>query len=122
MRQPKVHTTGEHAMSMIVRIFSEHASAEAARQAVLDAGLSPDCVALSFQGDEAGALCGNFLSGDYEPGGEIAETYERKFRHVVIGGKFVLTVEAAPEQVGVAEAVLAAAGGSAVDDLSSPPR
>lgn len=109
-------------MSMIVRIFSEHASAEAARQAVLDAGLSPDCIALSFQGDEAGALCGNFLSGDYEPGGEIAETYERKFRNVVIGGKFVLTVEASPEQVGVAEAVLAAAGRSAVDDLSPPPK
>ncbi|AYA48254.1 hypothetical protein [Ralstonia pseudosolanacearum] len=109
-------------MSMIVRIFSEHASVEAARQAVLDAGLSPDCIALSFQGDEAGALCGNFLSGDYEPGGEIAETYERKFRNVVIGGKFVLTVEASPEQVGVAEAVLAAAGGSVVDDLSPPPK
>lgn len=51
-------------MPTIVRIFTDHAAAEAARQAVLNTGLALDRVALSHQGDEAGALCGNFLCGD----------------------------------------------------------
>ena len=104
-------------MPTIVRIFTDHAAAEAARQAVLNAGLTLERVALSHQGDEAGALCGNFLCGDYEPGGENAETYERKFQNVVIGGRFLLTIDAAPTEVDAAEAALLRAGGHAVDDL-----
>jgi hypothetical protein len=112
-------------MTMLVRVYTDHAAAEAARQAVLNTGLRADCVALSFQGDEAGALRGNFLSGDYEPRGAWAETYESKFQNVELGGRVVLTVEARPEQVGPAEAVLSASGGNAVDDLCPggvPPR
>ncbi|CAJ0717578.1 hypothetical protein LMG6871_02170 [Ralstonia edaphis] len=104
-------------MPTIVRIFTDHAAAEAARQAVLNTGLTLERVALSHQGDEAGALCGNFLCGDYEPGGENAETYERKFQNVVIGGRFLLTIEAEPSEVDAAEAALHSTGGRAVDDL-----
>ena len=107
-------------MPTIVRIFTDHAAAEAARQAVLNTGLTLERVALSHQGDEAGALCGNFLCGDYEPGGG-AQTYERKFQNVVIGGRFLLTIDAEPAQVDAAEAALQAAGGHAVDDLGPKP-
>ncbi|GCB02388.1 hypothetical protein [Ralstonia sp. SET104] len=108
-------------MPTIVRIFTDHAAAEAARQAVLNTGLTLERVALSHQGDEAGALCGNFLCGDYEPGGENAETYERKFQNVVIGGRFLLTIDAEPAQVDATEAALQPAGGHAVDDLGPTP-
>ncbi|TXD56104.1 hypothetical protein FUT88_20075 [Ralstonia sp. TCR112] len=84
---------------------------------MLNTGLTLERVALSHQGDEAGALCGNFLCGDYEPGGENAETYERKFQNVVIGGRFLLTIEAEPSEVDAAEAALHSTGGRAVDDL-----
>ncbi|MET3445787.1 hypothetical protein [Ralstonia sp. 1138] len=104
-------------MPTIVRIFTDHAAAEAARQAVLNTGLTLERVALSHQGDEAGALCGNFLCGDYEPGGENAETYERKFQNVVIGGRFLLTIDAEPSEVDAAEAALHSTGGRSVDDL-----
>ncbi|CAJ0736921.1 hypothetical protein [Ralstonia mannitolilytica] len=104
-------------MPTIVRIFTDSAAAEAARLAVLSTGLARERVALSHQADEAGALCGNFLCGDYEPGGEIAETYERKFQNVVIGGRFLLTIDAEPSEVDAAEAALHSAGGRAVDDL-----
>ncbi|MDY7509805.1 hypothetical protein [Ralstonia wenshanensis] len=104
-------------MPTIVRIFTDHVAAEAAREAVLNTGLTLGRVSLSHQGDEAGALCGNFLCGDYEPGGENAETYERKFQNVVIGGRFLLTIDADPTQVDAAEAALQPAGGHAVDDL-----
>ena len=108
-------------MPTIVRIFTDHAAAEAARQAVLNTGLALERVALSHQADEAGAVCGNFLCGDYEPGGEIAETYERKFRNVVIGGRFLLTIDAEPGQVDTAEAALQPTGGHAIDDLGPKP-
>ncbi len=104
-------------MPTIVRIFIDHTDAEAARQTVLRSGMARDCVALSYQGDEAGAVCGNFVSGDHEPRGEIAETYETKFQPVVLGGRYVLTIEAAPAQVDSTEAMLASAGGAAIDDL-----
>lgn len=106
-------------MPTIVRIFIDHADAETARQTVLRSGLALDCVALSYQGDEAGAVCGNFVSGDHQPRGEMAETYERKFRNVVLGGRYILTVEADPSQVASTEAMLASAGGAAIDDLCS---
>jgi len=105
----------------IVRTFTDYAAAEAARQAVLDTGLTLERVALSHQADEAGAVCGNFVCGDYEPGGEIAETYERKFQNVVIGGRFLLTIDAEPAQVDAAEAALQASGGHAVDELGPKP-
>ena len=108
-------------MPTIVRIFTDHAAAEAARQAVLNAGLTLERVALSHQADEAGALRGNFLCGDHQPDGENAETYERKFQNVVIGGRFLLTVDADPAQVDAAESALQSAGGHAVDDLGPKP-
>lgn len=104
-------------MPTIVRVFIDHADAEAARQTMLRSGLAVDCVALSYQGDEAGAVCGNFVSGDYAPGGEMAETYESKFQNVVLGGRYVLTVEAEGAQVASTEAMLASSGGAAIDDL-----
>ena len=104
-------------MSTIVRIFIDHADAEAARQTVLRSGLTLDCVALSYQGDEAGAVRGNFVSGDHQPRGEMAETYESKFQNVVLGGRYVLIVEADPTEAAATEVILAKAGGAAIDDL-----
>lgn len=104
-------------MSTIVRISIDHADAEAARQTVLRSGLTLDCVALSCQGDEAGAVHGNFVSGDHQPRGEMAETYESKFQNVVLGGRYVLIVEADPTEAAATEVILAKAGGAAIDDL-----
>lgn len=104
-------------MPTIVRIFTDHAAAEAARQAVLSTGLTLERIVLSHQADEAGAVCGNFLCGDHQPDGAIAETYERKFQNVVIGGRFLLTIDAEPAEVDATEAALRPAGGQAVDDL-----
>ena len=104
-------------MPTIVRIFIDHADAEAARQTVLRSGLARDCVALSYQGDEAGAVCGNFVSGDHEPRGEQAETYESKFQNVVLGGRYILTVEADPAAMASTEALLISVGGVAIDDM-----
>lgn len=100
-----------------VRIFTDHTAAEAARQAVLNTSLAREHVTLSHQGDEAGALCGSFLYGDCEPDGESVEIYERKFRNVVIGGRFALTFNVEPVQMDIAKAALQPTGGYAVGNL-----
>jgi hypothetical protein len=109
-------------MPTIVRVFADQAAAEAARERVVGTGVPRDCVALSFQGDEAGAVGGNFLTGNDAPRGNASpEEYDWKYGQIQHASKYILTIDATPEQVPDAEAALAELSGKAVDELRSTP-
>jgi hypothetical protein len=97
----------------IVRLFERTADAEAARNALLEAGFSPDDVQLGSLMDEAGPVEGNFYVGNADietpgqkAGGNDAGSYRRNFDKVEWRGHYVLTVEAGEEQRAQAAAVL----------------
>ena len=79
-------------MQTLMKTYKTLAEAEAARNALLSAGVPAPSVQLEAQGDEAGAVAGNFVNGDFEPHGETG-TYENKFQNVEMGGVFILTVD-----------------------------
>jgi len=79
-------------MPTLMQTYKTLSEAEAARNALLSAGVPPTSVQLEAQGDEAGAMAGNFVNGDFEPDGDTG-TYENKFQNVEMGGVFILTVD-----------------------------
>ena len=79
-------------MHALVKTYKSLADAEAARDALLSAGVPAPSVQLEAQGDEAGAVAGNFVNGDFEPGNATG-SYQNKFQNVEMGGVFILTVD-----------------------------
>lgn len=79
-------------MPTLVKTYKTLPEAETARNALLSAGVPAPSVRLEAQGDEAGAMAGNFVNGDFEPG-DATGAYENKFQNVEMGGVFILTVD-----------------------------
>lgn len=97
----------------IVRLFEHMADAEAARNALLEAGFAADDIGVSSLMDEAGPVEGNFYVGNADietpgqkSGGNDAGSYRRNFDKVEWRGHYVLTVDAGEEQRAQAAAVL----------------
>jgi len=80
----------------MVKILSDAAQAESLRQELIQAGVPAGAIAVEVQGDEAGAMKGNFVNGDFEPG-RGAGSYEESFRNVLHGGVSILTVSVSEE-------------------------
>ncbi len=79
-------------MRALMKIYTELAQAETARLALLDAGLPTSGVQLEAQGDEAGAMVGNFVNSDLQPV-KGRGAHEHTSHHVEVGGVFILTVD-----------------------------
>lgn len=94
----------------VIKVFSRFSEAEKAREQLLGAGFGPDQVELTSNDDEAGAVQGNFLTGDTDSerdrsgaylapmAGPDDHMYERDFKEVVQRGNYILAVAPADEQ------------------------
>jgi hypothetical protein len=51
-------------MSTIARVFVSQAEAKTARVALVEAEINTNDIEVTFEGDEAGPVRGNFLTGD----------------------------------------------------------
>ena len=88
----------------VIKVFGRFSEAEKAREQLLAAGFEPDQVQLNSNDDEAGAVQGNFITGDTDSerdrsGGYLDPTagpddhvYERDFKEVVQRGNYILMV------------------------------
>lgn len=107
-----------HLPATLVRIYEDPQAAEQARQALVNAGFTPGQVQLWMQGDEAGALAGNFLVGNPKTGAAADGGYSANFEKVLHPQTCVLTVHADAAGQPQASALLSAFGGLEVDDLA----
>lgn len=88
----------------LIKVFGRFSDAEQARNQLLAAGFEKDQVQLTSNDDEAGAVQGNFVTGNADSerdrsGGYLApmagpddHVYERDFKEVVQRGNYVLMV------------------------------
>ena len=88
----------------LVKVFGRFTEAQKAREQLLAAGFGPEQVELTSNEDEAGAVQGNFITGDTDSkrddsGGSFDPTagpddhvYERDFGNVVQRGNYILMV------------------------------
>lgn len=89
----------------VIKVFGVFAEAEKAREQLLAAGFDREQVQLNSNEDEAGAVQGNFITGDtdserdrsggyFDPNaGPDDHVYERDFKDVVQRGNYILMVE-----------------------------
>lgn len=96
----------------VIKVFGRFSEAERAREQLLAAGFEPDQVQLNSNDDEAGAVQGNFITGNADSerdrsGGYPApmagpddHVYERDFKEVVQRGNYILMI--APQDEGQA--------------------
>jgi hypothetical protein len=89
----------------VIKVFGVFEEAEKAREQLLAAGFDREQVQLNSNDDEAGAVQGNFISGDtdserdrsggyFDPmAGPDDHVYERDFKDVVQRGHYILMVE-----------------------------
>lgn len=94
----------------VIKVFSRFSEAEKAREQLLGAGFEPDQVELTSNDDEAGAVQGNFVTGNADSqrdrsGGIIDpmagpddHMYERDFKDVVQRGNYILMVAPADDE------------------------
>ncbi|HJV83365.1 hypothetical protein [Noviherbaspirillum sp.] len=98
----------------LIRVFDSFSKAENARNQLLDAGFSADCVQLVSQDDEAGAMRSNFsvgnapstrggISGLFSasptaPNDSFDQTYARDYAKPEKYCNYLLTVEATDEE------------------------
>ncbi|MBB1600798.1 hypothetical protein [Variovorax sp. UMC13] len=106
----------------LLRSFDSFEHAEAARTALLDAGLPPGTVRIEVLQDEAGPVEGNFLVGNgrptagaasrIAPGGGAGAPYEHNLSKVITRGVYLLVVDAVdPARRASMEALLATSPG-----------
>jgi hypothetical protein len=76
----------------LVVTFDRLADAEAARQALIDAGFTPASIELVSREDEAGPVQGNFTVGDGHPDTH-GNPYELNYEDVEQRGTLLMTVD-----------------------------
>ncbi|MGZ8291185.1 MAG: hypothetical protein ACXW2U_19470 [Telluria sp.] len=107
----------------LIRIFDEYADAEAARDALLQAGYDRDAVRVSVRDDEAGPVEGNFTVGNATeaPGGmgEEHHTYARNYQNTAQRGTCMVELSA-DDAASAADgaAILERFGGRDIDALT----
>lgn len=94
----------------VIKVFGRFGEAEYAREQLLAAGFEREQVQLTSNDDEAGAVQGNFVTGNADSerdrsggfldpmAGPDDHVYERDFKEVVQRGNYVLMVLPADEE------------------------
>ena len=105
-----------------VRIFDRLEAAENARVALLAAGFPAGDVDLAVKADEAGALEGNFLTGNPKEGSAADGNYTDNYAHVVPASTYLLAVKAPDDtRCREATALMTQLGGRDVDARAPVP-
>lgn len=93
----------------VIKVFGRYDAADRARSQLLAAGFSKEQVQLSSNDDEAGAVQGNFVTGNADSerdrsggyldpmAGPDDHVYERDFKEVIQRGNYILMVEPSNE-------------------------
>ncbi len=102
-------------MRNIVRVYRQTEGAHAAYQSLLDQGFRAEDIELLAQGDEAGAIKGNFIAGNQGgadfTGNEVGD-YGGNFDNVEFGPVYLLSVATtSDQQYRLAEEILGRFGG-----------